>query len=99
MSNTAKQIVDQIGNRAFTMMGASNLAAGNDHLSFKVGQNAKRVTHITVTLDASDTYSVEFIRCNLRAKEMRKVLASESNIYADQLHALIERETGLYLSL
>lgn len=96
----ANEIASQIGNRAFAMMGAKNLVGDEKSLSWKVGRNAKSVTHVTITLDvASDTYQIEFIRCNMRAKVIRKVLASFEGVYADQLHQLIEAETGLYLSL
>lgn len=101
MSNTqiAKTIASQIGNRAFVMMGASNFVADIDSLSFKVGRNPKGVTHIDITLDPSDSYTVEFLRCNLRAKEIRKVLGTYDDVYVEELHSLIESETGLALSL
>ena len=76
--------------------------ASETSLSFKIGRNAGRdhgrVSHITITLDPSDTYTVEFIRCNTRAKEVRKVLASYTDVYVDMLHNLIESETGLVTS-
>lgn len=92
----ANEIRNQIGNHAFTMMGAKNLVGDEKSLTFKIGRNAKRVTHIRVTLDASDTYTVEFIK--VREFEA-KTLADFDGVYADMLHSLIEGNTGLYLSL
>ena len=101
MSNKhiAKTIASQIGNRAFAMMGASNLATWGDGLNFKIGRNPSGVTHINISLSPSDTYTVDFLRCNLRAKNIRKVLGTFDDVYAEDLHRLIESETGLALSL
>lgn len=105
--NTAQTIAAQIGNRAFAMMGAKNLLGGDNHLQFKVGKNAKGVTHITVTLDPSDTYTVKFdkvtpYRMDRRTGEMKggvKTLAEVEGVYVDSLKTTIEANTGLYLSL
>jgi len=95
----AKTIADQIGGRAFYMMGAKNLVDTGKGLDFKVGRNAGKVTHVSIKLTDADLYDVEFIRCNMRAKEMRKVLASTEGAYADMLHDLIKDATGFALSL
>ena len=99
-----KILIEQIGSPAFFMMGAKNLGFSTDDkgrptLSWKVGRNAKSVTHVSIALNADDTYSVEFIRVNMRAKEMRKVISEALRIYVDMLHASIEHGTGLALSL
>lgn len=99
MNNVAQTIAAQIGNRAFAMMGAKNLLGGNDHLQFKVGKNAKGVTHITVTLDPSDTYTVKFQKVNKRTAGGVKELAACEDVYVDSLKTVIELNTGLYLSL
>ena len=92
----AKEIRRQIGNRAFFMMGGKNLIASEDALTWKIGRNAKNVTHVTVTLDPSDTYTIKFQRVHgLKVTDKGEL----SMVYADQLHALIEENTGLYLSL
>lgn len=92
----ANTIRDQIGNRAFVMMGATNLLGSSDSLQFKVGSNAKKVTHVRIVLDKSDTYTVSFHRCHGASI---KELASVSDVYVEQLHPTIETHTGLYLSL
>lgn len=102
MNASAKQdiasqiIAKQIGNRALFMFGARNLMAGDRRLTFKVAQNAHRVTHVVVTLDPTDTYRVEFVRI-----VGRKVttLATRSDIYSDALADTISAGTGLNHSL
>ena len=97
--HVANTIRDQIGHRALTMMGARNLTGDTDRLIWKVGRNAKRVTAVVVILDPSDTYTVEFWhQKRMPSGEMVK-LASHSGVYFDMLHAIIEKETGFYLSL
>lgn len=94
----ATTIQSQIGRPAFAMMGAKNLTAGERSLSWKLGGGAKaRASHVTVTLDADDTYTVETLRCSVKIG--RKVLESVSGVYFDTLRTVIEAQTGFYLSL
>jgi hypothetical protein len=113
MSNAANKmtaanvIADQIGNRAFVMMGAKNLLGGENHLQFKIGSNSKKVTHVTVTLTSDDLYTVRFDRVTKIGFSEKtgkttggvKVLAEVEAVSVDQLRATIEHHTGLYLSL
>jgi hypothetical protein len=94
--NIAKTIAEQIGNKAFFMIGAKNLLAHDDALSFKIGRNSKSVNYVKVTLNAADLYDVEFGWVN---KNGYKVRSSEEGIYFDMLHGAIERNTGMYTSL
>lgn len=95
----AHEIQRQIGNKAFYMMGARNLGGGENYLSWKVGRNEAKVTHVTVTLNSADLYDIEFINCNMRRKEIRKVVSTATGLYADMLHHAIEQGTKMYLSL
>lgn len=106
MSNMeiAQTISDQIGGKAFYMIGAKNQVAIENGLTFKLGAGAKhptggKVTHIEIILDADDTYTFRVIRFNMRAKEMRKVLSETKGVYCDMLRDLIESNTGMYTSL
>lgn len=106
MSNTnmevANTIRDQIGHRALFMLGASNLLGTENSLEFKIGRNAKGVTHIKITLDPSDTYTVEFAKRRMNHKTFVldvKVLAKIDDVYVDMLHSVIEEYTGMYTSL
>ena len=63
--------------------GARDLGIIKNGLSMKVG---KRMTWIEVTLDASDTYTVELIKITRKAgKRVRVVAKSMSGIYCDML--------------
>lgn len=113
MSNAANKvtvanvIAAQIGNRAFVMMGAKNLLGGESHLQFKIGQNGKRVTHVTVTLTSDDLYTVRFDRVTKIGFSTKtgkttggvKMLAEVESVSFDQLHSIISENTGMYLSL
>ena len=94
----ANEIARQIGAKAFFMMGTKKtLVGGEKNLSFKVMRNGKKVTHITVTLDASDTYTVEFFRC--WGTKAPKILNTVSMVYNDMLKSVISDGTGLELRM
>jgi hypothetical protein len=96
----AATIVDQIGSKAFCMMGASllthSIKNGLATLSFKIGTNPKKITHITVSYDSGkDTYVV----CFLRIRSLPISENTKEDVYSDQLNSVIEDGTGLFLSL
>lgn len=95
----ANTIQAQIGRMAFKMMGAKNLVGDTNSLQFKIGRNAKKVTHIVVTLDPSDTYRVEFVHYGRAPKHTRTTIASLDGVFADMLRSIIEGNTGLFLSV
>lgn len=93
----ARTILEQLGGNQFAMMtGAKNFIAAEKGLSFKVGRNSKSVSHVRITLDPDDTYSVEFIR--VRAGKLTQV-AKETGVYCDMLQNIFTEHTGLYTSL
>ena len=95
MNEISKTIYNQIGNQAFKMMGAKNIGYDKDSLSWKVGRNSKGITHIKVVLNLMDLYEITFFK--IRGTSRKENLID--NVYADQLHKIIETNTGLYLSL
>ena len=101
----ANTIMSQLGQQCFMMIGAKDftaLSCSEDYhggLTFKIGRNAKGVSHIRIQLTGLDLYDVEFLNCRAGRKEMVKVIANQGGCYADMLHALIERETGMYVSM
>lgn len=99
-SQVSKTIAAQIGNPAFTMMGAKNLVGSDDSLTFKLGAGAvnkgRRVSHVRVTLTPADTYRVEFLAVR---KFEAKTLHTSEDIYADSLKTTLEIHTGFALSL
>jgi hypothetical protein len=96
----SQTIANQIGRGALFMIGAKHLCAtqnaGKAALSFAIMRNAERVTHIMITLEPSDVYTVEFINCR---GVNRKVLHTSEMVYSDSLNTCIEAHTGLRLSL
>ena len=93
----ANTIFEQLGGRAFVVMtGSKNFVASDNSLTFKVGQNAKRITHVRIALNAMDTYDVEFLKVR---KLDPQVAAYKEGIYFDQLQAIFTEETGLHTRL
>jgi hypothetical protein len=98
-SGVAEEIKNQIGHKACVMMGAKEFLKGkdehgNEFLRFRIGRNAKSIGLIKVIYNhGSDTYTVEFWTSRGSLKE--KV----EDVYVDSLHELIEKNTGMYLSL
>lgn len=96
----AETILRHLGGRRFmAMTGAKNMSAfgelDSEHpwpglkVQFPIG-NAK---YMNVALAPSDTYYVQFLT------RSGKVISDHDDIYADSLVDLIERKTGLALSL
>lgn len=92
----ANTIRAQLGRTTLAMLGAHEFVVWPDGVQFAIKGSPKRVTKIWIALEPDDTYAVEFFRGNginlARAAAYR-------GIYVDQLHDLIERETGLYTAL
>lgn len=92
----ANTIANQIGPMALRMIGAKNLVGNHNSLSFKIGRNAKSVTHLRITLMPSDTYKVEALR--IRTTNV-SIVETTDDVYVDSLHTVIESLTGMYTSL
>ncbi len=89
----ARTIAQQLGRETLVMLGARNLVGNENSLTFKIALNAKRVTHIKITLTPMDVYTVEFIRIRMHNVT---ILETVENVYVDMLHEVIEKGTGLY---
>lgn len=59
----------------------------------------KKTTHVRITLDPTDTYTVEFLSVPRKAASPVKTLESVSFVFGTELKGLVERTTGLALSL
>jgi len=92
----ANIIKDQLGHKALYMIGAKDLTGSENALSFRIGRNCKSVNAIKITLEPSDTYTVEFLYVSKRGVKVR---AKCEDVYCDSLHQVIERHTGMYTSL
>jgi hypothetical protein len=100
----ANTIAKQIGGRAFFMMGTQHKTGTAKSLIFNVRGSPLHVTKIVVTLDDSDTYTVEFWKAPVSARaiihgKQPVKLSEDSDIYAENLHAIIAKGTGLALSI
>lgn len=92
----AKTIANQIGNQALFMLGAKNLMGDENSLSFRIGRNEKGVNLVKVTLEPSDTYTVRFFK--VRGMDV-KTIATEEDVYFDDLRPTLRRNTGMEVSL
>lgn len=80
------------GQRTLTMVGARTIAHDNTGaLTLRIGDNARRVTHVRVTV-SRDLYDVEFLR--VRGATV-KTLSEERGVEAAALREAFERGTGL----
>ena len=95
MSNeVANTILAQLGGRRFiAMTGSSNFLGDTKSLTFKVGRNAYKVTHVRITLNVADLYDIEWL--NVRAGKIKQAAQSSFGIYADMLQAEFTRVTGM----
>jgi len=91
----AKDIKEQIGHKAFYMMGAWNLVAHENGLSFRI-KGSSKYNYIKVEVTGMDLFNVTFMKLG-----KDKIIRQEKveGIYNDMLHKTIETNTGLYLSL
>ncbi len=87
----ANTIAQQIGPLAFRMMGTQQKIGTPNGLIFNV-RGSHKVNKIIITLMPSDTYKLDFYKGI-------KLVYTTDDIYNDMLHEVIERQTGLYLSL
>jgi hypothetical protein len=105
-SANAKYVADTIlaqlgGSRFCVMVGLGNRtygtnSVGHDYTSFKIGGGAKcggkRVNYVTVTLEPTDTYKVEFIYCSVKERTVRKTL---NGVYSTSMEEVFTRNTGM----
>lgn len=92
----AGEILKQLGGQGklIAMTGAYNFVAHENGVSFKI-KNPK-ANYIKIILNGKDNYDVEIGR--IRGVNY-KVLVSEADVPAENLKQLIEKSTGMYLSL
>lgn len=100
----ANIIAQQIGQRAFFMLGTQQKWGTEKSLQFNVRGSPLHVNKIIVTLNGSDTYDVEFWKVPVSARAIingkRPVKVSEQNdVYDTSLRSVISTGTGLAISL
>lgn len=95
VATVAETILEQLGSGRFAAMtGAKDFhdLPDKNGLRFRVGRNAKGVNCVVIILDASDTYTVKFLRANIRRVTL---LSSVSGVYCDKLQAVFSEHTGM----
>ena len=93
----ANEIRRQIGPRALFMLGAHTLLAGHESLQFGI-RGCRTINRVRISLTPLDVYRVEFEKVTQRGMRIVTV-STHDDVYCDQLHDLIEAQTGLYTSL
>jgi hypothetical protein len=90
----AKEILNQIGNKALFMMGACNFIGDANGVIFKI-KGSKKFNYIKITLNSMDLYDISFIKLSIANRTTKDI----NSIYSDQLNDIISKETGLYLKI
>ena len=93
--DVANTILQQLGGRRFILMtGAKTMIATNKGLKFIL--TIGKVNGVAIDLEPSDTYTMRFYR--VRGQTVT-LLGEHSDVYAEDLRGIFERETGLATSL
>lgn len=95
----ANTILQQMGGagRIMAMTGARQFLTSANSVQFKF-KGSRKANCVRVTLDPTDTYTVEFHKVTKRGLEVKEVKAL-SGVYCDMLIELFESTTGLYLTM
>lgn len=95
----ANTIARQIGSRAFLMLGTRQKLGDTDSLTFDC-RGSRAVNKIRVTLNGRDLYDLTFWKVTRRNGQFKvNVVEQVEDVYFDSLRGVIERVTGLHLSL
>jgi len=91
--SVAKEILNQLGgNKFIAMIGAKNIAGDAHSLSFRIGKNSSGINYVKITLNAMDTYDIEFGK--ILGTEY-KVVKAVNDIYNNQLQEIFKKYTGM----
>lgn len=94
----AQAIREQVGHRAFTMMGTRAIVNTQGGIQFDV-HGSRNVSKVRIVLDwGTDTYTVSFYKISNRGLDV-KTVAEVELVQASQLRSVIDNRTGLTLSL
>lgn len=95
----AAEIMRQLGGGRFILMtGARHFVADDDYsLSFKIPRS-NGIQAVTIKLNGGDTYDMEFCKIN-KTPPYRHIVATEQDVYFDELQKVFTHHTGLATSL
>jgi hypothetical protein len=97
MPTVSETVLAQLGGNKFLVMtGARDLTTSGNDLTFKLPRNASRCNWVRITLDAADTYTVQFGRARGLSLVIDK---TRELVHADQLREVFTAHTGLDTSL
>jgi len=110
MTITETILVQLGGKRFIAMTGSKNFFYSNNGrtLSMTLVRNRSKANHLKITLNAMDTYDMEFIKVTMpklntktfEYKEGKTTTVEKfDGIYCDQLQEIFTRVTGLYTRL
>jgi hypothetical protein len=95
--NVAQTILQQLGGRRFlAMTGAKFMVGDKQSLMFALPKCKDGINKVRVSLNASDTYDLDFFR--LRGTQVTQIARVE-DVYNDQLQEIFTQYTGLDTSL
>lgn len=93
----AMEILRQLGGQRFkAMTGARNFVGDKDKITFHIPKAKNKINIVRITLDPTDTYTVEFM--NVR-RYVTTPIKKVEDVYADNLREVFETNTGLRTSL
>jgi len=94
----AATIYNQLSHGTMRMLGAYDIFYDGPALSFKI-RGSKKWKHIKIALNSMDTYDLTFSTWRKVGYEEKLTQHKIEGIHVEQLHEIIERETGLYTKL
>jgi hypothetical protein len=77
------------------MVGATNLGAGNNGLSFRF-KMCKQFNYCEISVNSKDLYDMKFLK--IRGMNISNECVS-NDLYGEQLTSVFEKQTGLATSL
>lgn len=90
----ANTILDQLGGKQFIIMtGSKNFRGNENSLTMNLTRNKLGAKWLTITLEASDTYTMLFQ--SFSKKSGLVIKAEFDNVYDDMLRSIFEEQTGL----
>ena len=94
----AQTILEQLGGNKFVAMtGSKNFVASENFLRMNLTRNKANAKWLKITLNANDTYTMDFFTADKNLNITSKVKFEE--VYCDQLCFLFTKATGLFTSL
>lgn len=107
--NVADKILEQLGGQKFVVMtGASHFVANGNTLRMVLPKNVSKANRLYITLDATDTYTMRFVKYTAGHLNKRTFawigdktveVKTISSVFCDDLQAIFTEVTGMYTHL